>query len=106
MKPTNTRMIFLGNSMKPSVPQQLLTFLETNTGTFASGELQRMTWLNKDRTNATPRSIVRRLQELAEDGKIHVQEINGHAHYSGKPIIKPPKPVKGFVMIDGVKTLV
>ena len=78
--------------MKPSVSQQLLEFLQKNAGEYASGELQRQTWYNKDGTEAVPRTIVRRLQELAQDGKIHVKEINGHAHYSSEPIIIPPSP--------------
>ena len=60
-----------------------------------------MTWTNKSGSTSTPRSIVRRLQELAQDGKIFVKEINGHSHYSAEPIVVPPKP-RRTVNIDGV----
>jgi hypothetical protein len=54
-----------------SVEQSLLEFFQTHVGeVFESGELQRRTWRNKNGTLATPRSVVRRLQELANVGKI------------------------------------
>lgn len=76
--------------MNKSVSQQLLDYLHQNKGVFASGTIQRMEWRNANGTLATPRSLVRRLQELAERGEIQVQEINGHAHYSAE-FIPPPK---------------
>lgn len=59
--------------MKPSVSEQLKKFLQNNPNSqFSSGDLQRMIWTNKDGTIALPRTVVRRLQELAEDGTIQV----------------------------------
>lgn len=49
--------------MKKSVETQLMDFLKSNYAWFSSGELQRRAWENKDGTLATPRSIVRRLEE-------------------------------------------
>ena len=85
---------------KKSVSTQLKEFLGKNAGEYASGELQRMEWKNRDGTTATPRTIVRRLQELAQNGEIYVKEINGHAHYSAEPIIVVKK-IKGYVLLDG-----
>ena len=52
--------------MKKSVEQQLIDFLRENYIWFSSGDLQRKVWLNRDGSTATPRSIVRRLEENAE----------------------------------------
>lgn len=88
--------------MRKSISDQLLKYLQTNVGVFSSGELQRMTWTNKSGSIATPRTVVRRLQELAEDGKVSVTTINGHAHYSADPIIKPAKPQLTYDPIKNV----
>ena len=61
--------------MKKSVEQQLIDFLRENYIWFSSGDLQRKVWLNKDGTTATPRSIVRRLEENAE-GEHAVLEVS------------------------------
>lgn len=87
--------------MKKSVSTQLLEFLQNNRGRFASGSLQRMEWINKDGTLAIPRTVVRRLQELAQDGLIYVEEVNGHAHYSADPLKEKPKRIVEFVERDG-----
>jgi hypothetical protein len=71
---------------KQSVSDQLLAYLQTNHGVFASGDLQRMEWRNSNNSLAVPRSVVRRLQELAEDDKIHCEMRGNHAHYSATPI--------------------
>ena len=78
--------------MKKSVQDQLLDYLQANPGVHASGTIQRLEWRNKDGTVAVPRTIVRRLQELAEDGKIHSEIRGGHTHYSATPIEKKPTP--------------
>lgn len=58
-------------SSTKSVEQNILEFFRTHSEqVWNSGDLQRMTWFNKNGTIATPRSVVRRLQELAEAGKI------------------------------------
>lgn len=66
-----------------SVSQQLLEYLRSNPNmSFPSGSLQRIDWKNARGTMATPRSIVRRLQELTENGLIQVEYRNGAASYS------------------------
>jgi len=66
-----------------SVSTQLFDFLQANYGqVFASGEIQRMIFKNKNGTTSTPRSLVRRLEELCADGKIQVSYVGKHAHYS------------------------
>lgn len=57
--------------MKKSAEDKLLMFFRENSNKeFASGEIQRMSFSNKNGTLATPRSLVRRMQELCEEGKI------------------------------------
>ena len=67
-----------------SVSTQLEDFLRSHKGeVFASGDLQRMSWSNRNGSLATPRSIVRRLEELAEEGVIKVEyKERNHAHYT------------------------
>ena len=77
--------------MKLSLKQNLLKYLQENAGVFASGDLQRQVWFNRDGTQAVPRTVVRRLQELTREGKIHCEEKKGHAHYSADPIPPPRK---------------
>ena len=88
--------------MKKSVQDQLLEYLQANPGVHASGTLQRLEWHNKDSTLAVPRTIVRRLQELAEESKIHATLINGHTHYSATPIEKPKTPSLVYDPINNV----
>jgi len=49
--------------MRTSAEHKVITFLRENYAWYSSGDLQRKEWLNKDGTKATPRSIVRRLEE-------------------------------------------
>jgi len=77
--------------MRKSVQQQLLDFLRSDGGVHASGNLQRREWKNMNGTLATPRSIVRRLEELTEEGKLNVEYINNHSHYSANMLSVPPK---------------
>src|SRR3990167_2809666 len=63
-----------------SAEQQLLDFLKSNPSKFASGDLQRREWKNKNQTLATPRSIVRRLEENTyweTDTPAHKQNLRG-----------------------------
>ena len=54
-----------------TVEQSLLEFFYLHPNeVFASGEMQRLVWKNKNGTTATPRTVVRRLQELCELGRI------------------------------------
>jgi hypothetical protein len=65
---------------------RLIDFLRANPSKYASAELQRMTWANKNGTTATPRSIVRRLEENAgPDGILEVSyDEHGNAWYEVK----------------------
>lgn len=81
-----------------SVREQLFDFLQQNRGDFNSGELQRMEFKGR-RGTATGKTISRRLQELAEDGKIHVEERRGSAWYSAD---FKPKPLEVRIkIVDG-----
>ncbi len=74
-----------------SVEQQLLDFFRTHsTERYPSGELQRMVWSNKNGTIATPRSVVRRLQELCEEQKIHnVGTMQAAIYTLNAEVVKP-----------------
>lgn len=77
-----------------SVPKQLVAYLASVApAQVSSGELQRMEWKNDDGTLATPRSVVRRLEELAETDELFVEIKDGHAWYSYGT---PPKPQKTY----------
>lgn len=81
--------------MRKSVEQQLLDFLKSTDGRVASGQLQRMPWYNKSGRLSTPRSIVRRLEENAEEGGVlKVSYENGAAFYEYKKDLKPKKQIK------------
>jgi hypothetical protein len=47
----------------------------------ASGEIQRAA---ANATTYTPRTVVRRLQELANEGRLEVSYVKGHAYYTVK----------------------
>ncbi len=70
--------------------ERLLKFMLANhTNTFiASGDLQRIVMAN---SKHTARSAVRRLQELAEEGKLVCELRKGHAYYKAAttPIPSP-----------------
>lgn len=52
--------------MNKSAEDNLVDFLKSNPGWYSSGALQRMPFKNKNGSLATPRTLVRRLQENAE----------------------------------------
>ena len=81
--------------MNKSVPKQLLDYLRANPDMqFPSGSLQRMQWKNQNGTLATPRTVVRRLQDLAKEGLIHNHaESNKPAIYSANKAKIPVKPI-------------
>lgn len=89
--------------MNKSISDQLVQYLQENHGVFSSGDLQRLEWRNIDGTVALPRTIVRRLQELAEEGTIHCEMRGNHAHYSADPIPKPEKFIPLVILPDGTK---
>ena len=66
--------------MKKSAETLLLDFLKANPSKWASGDLQRREWRNKNGTLATPRSLVRRLEENTfweTDTQAHKKNLNG-----------------------------
>lgn len=67
-------------SMKPkqSLRDRLLKYLQKQHGWVASGDLQRLV---VQHTDYTPRTAVRRLEELAEEGALEVEYRKGHAFY-------------------------
>lgn len=73
---------------------QLFNYLRVNGGTHASGDLQRKEWpkyaYGEKRGLHTPRSVVRRLEELAEAHLITVSYQKNHAHYSISETQKKP----------------
>lgn len=71
--------------MKLTLKQKLVEWLRANPGLHASGSLQRLEWRDSRGKLASPSNLSRRLRELAEDGKITVEYIRGHAHYSYTP---------------------
>jgi len=68
---------------KNSAQQNILNFLrERYPEVWASGELQRMEFKNKDGTNASPSVINRRCRNLEEEKLLAVRyENKNHAHY-------------------------
>ena len=67
--------------MKESLKTRLVRYLLKSHGWVASGELQRIVMEN---TSYTPRTTVRRLEELVNEGKLEVQYRRGHAWYRAK----------------------
>lgn len=64
--------------MKLALKDRLTAYLKKCNEWVPSGEIQRIV-MNK--TTYTPRTTVRRLQELAESGVLEVKMVRGHAHY-------------------------
>ena len=67
--------------MEKPLKSRLLAYLQRNHGWIASGELQR---LAVKFTTHTPRSVVRRLQEMHESGELERKLIKNHAYYRAK----------------------
>lgn len=61
-----------------SLKDRLYRYLLGGHGFVASGDLQRLV---VEKTKYTPRTAVRRLEELAAEGKLEVQYRKGHAYY-------------------------
>lgn len=68
--------------MKKSAQDNIFSFLQANPSKFVSAQLERMMFKNKNGTTASPKSIRNRLQDLARDNTINVEEIDGLAYYS------------------------
>ncbi len=67
--------------MKQSLRDRLYKYLLRQHGFVASGDLQRLVVAH---TDYTPRTAVRRLEEMAEAGTLEVKYIKGHAYYKTK----------------------
>lgn len=79
-----------------TVSEKLSEYLKEQGSFISSGELQRLGFKNNDGTLATPRSIVRRLQELVEDGTLVVEyREKNHAYYKHA---QTPKKVVEYVL--------
>lgn len=70
--------------MKESLKDRLLRYLSKQPGFVASGDLQRLVAVH---TTYTPRTTVRRLEELAEEGLLEVEYRKGHAFYKYRPVM-------------------
>jgi hypothetical protein len=71
--------------MKQSLKDRLLAYMLRHHDTFiASGELQRLVMKH---TTCTARTAVRRLEELAEEGKLEVIYKKGHAWYRARTVV-------------------
>ena len=79
-----------------TVQDQLVEYLRQEPGWTASGAIQRHEWKNEDGTMATPRSIVRRLQEKVEDGTLEVMYGNKNAAFYRHKLA--PKKVTEYVV--------
>ena len=86
-----------------SAETQLIDFLKANPSVFASAQLQRMFWKNKNGTLASPRSIVRRLEENTPS-LLEVSYINGNAHYRIREEHRKREQVVEQVIINGIRT--
>lgn len=67
--------------MRETLKERLLRYLKKCNEWVPSGEIQRIV---ANKTTYTPRTTVRRLQELAESGALEVKMVRGHAHYKFK----------------------
>jgi len=85
-----------------SAETSLIDFLKANPSWFASAELQRMFWKNKNGTNAAPRSIVRRLEENTPSF-LEVKYIGGNAHYKIKEEHKKKTQQVETIIKDGIR---
>lgn len=91
-----------------SAETQLIDFLKANPSVFASAQLQRMFWKNKNGTIASPRSIVRRLEEntcTKENplGVLEVSYIGGNAHYQIKEEHRKKEQTVDYIIKDGIR---
>lgn len=68
--------------MKKGTADNIFSFLQANPSTFIAADLERMIFLNRKGNPSSPKSIRNRLQDLARDGKISVEEKGGFAYYS------------------------
>lgn len=85
---------------KESLRDRLLRYLYNQHGWVSSGQIQRVVMEN---SSYQPRTAVRRLQEMVEDGLLDVQIRNKSAWYCVRVGVKPkPEPNKDFIRGVGV----
>jgi len=72
--------------MKLSLKERLVKYLKAQGEFVASGELQRIV---AAKTTYTPRTTVRRLEELAEEGILQVEYRKNHAYYKWVEVDSP-----------------
>lgn len=85
--------------MKLSLRKRLIRYLLKHHGWVSSGELQKLVSIH---TKYTPRTAVRRLEELAECGMLRVEYRKGHAFYRGvedTPLKKMEQMVREFDLL-------
>jgi hypothetical protein len=71
---------------KKSLKERLIRYLKAQGGFISSGELQRIV---AAKTTYTPRTTVRRLEELAETGQLLVEYRKNHAFYKWADVESP-----------------
>lgn len=76
---------------KKSLKERLVKYLKTQGGFVASGELQRIV---AAKTTYTPRTTVRRLEELAQEGTLIVEYRKNHAYYKWADVETPAELAK------------
>jgi hypothetical protein len=75
-------------------------FKKHHTAWIPSGEIQRLV---ATYTTQTPRTCVRRLQEMAEEGILERKLVKGHTHYRLKPQVSIADHQRGVIeMWNGV----
>ena len=72
--------------MKLTLKDRLVRYLKGQGGFIASGELQRIV---AAKTTYTPRTTVRRLEELAQEGTLIVEYRKNHAYYKWADVETP-----------------
>lgn len=91
--------------MKKSAKDNILFFLQNTPGWHHNGSLQRMEFKNRNGTFATGDTIKRRLQNLAEEGKIFVEH-RPDAYYSAEYKPKLVQKVTFVEEADGTRKAV
>lgn len=91
-----------------SAADNLLAYLKSISPAFEmSANLQRMIFKNANGTTASPRSLVRRLEEMAVEGKLEVAYENGNAKYRATQhafkTIKKATLINGKVYLQNVQ---
>lgn len=87
--------------MKITLKARLVRWLQNNPGFHASGSLQRLV---ADKTDYTPRTVVRRLEELIQEGVLEVDYRKGHSWYQIAPQ-RHLDPIEGKITGDLPATL-